>query len=179
MRVIQILMFIGMLLGISEMASVSKSASMKCGECLYYGYNSCTKDIDHRIVNSSFSTLLGFEYDPSDTNYNICYGQNEISKYSDDQYICTNTYNNSLYATYACPQLESVCGKNGSYGPIELINVNDTGSINITGMTMGDTCFYPVKTSCGFLETSINHTVTSQSTLASPRDNLNIDIIEF
>ena len=44
---------------------------------------------------------------------------------------------------------------------------------------MGDTCFYRVKTSCGFLETSINHTQTVTSSLASPRDYLNIDVIEF
>ena len=86
------------------MPFVSKQASMKCGECLYYGYNSCTNDIDHRIVNSSFAADFGFDYDPLNTTYNICYGQNEISKYSDDNYICTNSYNNSLYATYACPQ---------------------------------------------------------------------------
>ena len=52
---------------------VALDPSMKCGECIYYGYNSCTKDIDHRIVNDTFESILGFPYDPLDTNYNICY----------------------------------------------------------------------------------------------------------
>ena len=104
MKLLKIAIQISLFWGVCQMTFVSKQASMKCGECLYYGYNSCTNDIDHRIVNSSFAADFGFDYDPLNTTYNICYGQNEISKYSDDNYICTNSYNNSLYATYACPQ---------------------------------------------------------------------------
>ena len=45
-------------------------------------------------------------------------------------------------------------------------------------MTKGDTCFYKIKTSCGILETSINHTKTGTEVVGA-RDVVNIDYIEF
>ena len=72
--------------------------SMKCGECLYYGYNICINDKDHRILTD------GQGYDHGNSGYNMCYSQNTLdTKYTHPTWTCSNAYNNTLYANYLCP----------------------------------------------------------------------------
>ena len=46
---------------------VGRNQNMKCGECIYYGYNICLKDKDHPIFEE------GQSYNSGDGNYNRCY----------------------------------------------------------------------------------------------------------
>ena len=82
----------------------ASNAIMTCSECLMFGYNFCYKDKDHTEI---FST-------DTSTTQSFCIRQlpqlqNE-TKFSFDDFICTNHYNNSVYARFACPQDKDLCG---------------------------------------------------------------------
>ena len=58
---------------------------------------------------------------------------------------------------------------------MRLEKIGDTQQLNVTGLEMGDTCFYDVTTVCGILETN----VTTTREQRGGRDTLHIDFIEF
>ena len=75
----------------------------------------------------------------------------DFSKYSYDGWTCTEAYNNTIYAKYACPFNTALCGTTDYYAMSEGFT---TKNISMQ-LTRGDVCFYKVATSCGVLKTDL------------------------
>ena len=92
----------------------SYDSTWKCGECLYNGYKSCVKtEQDHSLVTA---------YDNTDTSFSQCCLEGEYCKYTYEGWTCTEAYNNTLYAKYACPFVTTLCGDQ------DVIDIADVGS---------------------------------------------------
>ena len=77
---------------------------------------------------------------------------------------CTNVYNSSVYAKYACPFNAKTCGPNNT---IELNKIGEKFVVTLN-ITPGDTCFFQYKTNCGVPAFQFNST-----------EGLDIDFIDF
>lgn len=85
----------------------SYNSSWKCGECLYNGYKSCVyTPTDHYMVTS---------YNSSNSSFSQCSYVTDFSKYTYEGWTCTEAYNNTIYAKYACPYNTKLCGVNDTY----------------------------------------------------------------
>ena len=146
----------------------SHNSNMKCGECIYYGYNSCINDVDHKVFTDQES------YDSGNSNYNLCFRQSDVdTRYSYPSWTCSNSYNNSLYANYMCPQQERICS---NVTEVTLPEIGSTGNISLSSLGMGDTCYYKVRTACGILKTNVTLSKTRSN---GGRDTVHVDFIEL
>ena len=54
-------------------------------------------------------------YNPNDITFNQCCRLGDFCKYAYAGWTCTEAYNNTLYAKYACPYNTLMCGVNDTY----------------------------------------------------------------
>jgi hypothetical protein len=68
------------------------------------------------------------------------------TKFTDATWSCSNAFNDRVYSKYVCQYNTVPCG---SINTFTLPLVNSTANFNISGLAMGQTCFYRVAASCG------------------------------
>lgn len=69
------------------------------------------------------------------------------SKLNDGTWSCSSAYNDRVYAKHVCQYNNVACGTVNN--TIVLADTTSTQSVNITGLTIGQTCFYKVQAACG------------------------------
>ncbi len=84
-------------------------------------------------------------YSRTDTLLNRCCLQEDACREASTGWTCTSYYNNTLYAKYACPFVNTTCGTTDSYA---LSKEGDVVNISMS-LQRGDVCFYKISSACG------------------------------
>jgi hypothetical protein len=65
---------------------------------------------------------------------------------TDTSYSCSNAFNDRVYSKYVCQYNTAACGTTTSFS---LPQNGSNNTINVTSLSLGQTCFYKVSAACG------------------------------
>lgn len=109
------------------------SADLKCGMCIKNNYTFCVQATDGQV------------FGPGEKPVATCCKDSTCAQASDQSYTCSDTYFDQDYGLTMCPQRQNKCGEKQE---IEL-EEGDTETVEVTGLEVGETCTYKIKSNCG------------------------------
>jgi hypothetical protein len=84
-------------------------------------------------------------FGPGEKPVATCCKDSTCAQASDQSYTCSDTYFDQDYGLTMCPQRQNKCGEKQE---IEL-EEGDTETVEVTGLEVGETCTYKIKSNCG------------------------------
>lgn len=117
--------------------TTSYSNSLNCGQCIGLGHTYCAQKAENTQTNSYLTGTSG--------QYCIQAGTSS-SQMTDTSYSCSNAFNDRVYSKYVCQYNTVPCGSTTSFS---LPTNGSNNTINVTSLSLGQTCFYKISAACG------------------------------
>lgn len=111
--------------------------SLNCGACIGLGHTYCVKQAEGVITNA---------YQTGSTNQVCIQSGASGTQMTDNNWSCSNAFADRSYSKYVCQVNTVPCGGVQSF---TLANTTSTANFNISGLALGQTCFYKVQSTCG------------------------------
>lgn len=143
---------------------------LKCGDCVAGGYNFCWKstipgevlgDNDYPTLKPILDSIGG----NLDTESRCCYNDKDVAlehrnlycenivwskptvdKSAQKDWICSNSYRDTIYGLHVCPFKRSTCGPRST---IDFYKISEDGAIHIRNLAKGEACTYNIGSICG------------------------------
>jgi hypothetical protein len=111
--------------------------TLNCGQCIGLGHTYCVKQAENTIINA---------YQTGSTNQVCIQSGTSSTQQTDAAWSCSNQFADRVYSKYTCQVNTVACG---SVQTFQLANTTSTANFNISGLALGQTCFYKVAATCG------------------------------
>lgn len=118
-------------------AGITYASTLKCGACVGVGGIYCVKKQEANVAN-------GYQATSDETC--LASTSTAASQQTAVDWQCTSAFADRVYSKYVCGFNTAVCGTTNIYS---LATVNSTASFNVSGLQLGQTCFYKVSAACG------------------------------
>lgn len=122
----------------STYGTTAFASTLNCGQCIGLGYNYCVQKAENTITNAYPSSSAQVCVNPTSTS--------AVSQYTDATYSCSDVFADRVYSKFVCTYNTAQCG---AYENYTLSAIGSNATINITGLSLGQTCFYKVQAACG------------------------------
>ncbi len=118
--------------------SITHDSTLPCGQCILGGYIFCMQSKDERAIQST---------DAAPPSAACCETEADCStQIADTSFSCSSQYTDQDYAMHMCPFKTQKCDQSGDV--MEKESADTAASVNPTGMSAGDVCFYKMKNAC-------------------------------
>lgn len=113
------------------------ASTLQCGSCIGSGNTYCIQKAENTVTNAFMTG----------TTQQTCIAASALdTKLSDATWSCSNAFNDRVYSKYVCQYNTVACGSTTSFS---LANTTSTANFNVSGLALGQTCFYKVQAACG------------------------------